>query len=209
MTSIRKDMLIRSASFVKSSETLKQCPEAGLPEFGFIGRSNVGKSSLINMITGWSRLARISSEPGKTRTINHYLINSGWYLVDLPGYGYARVPIKLRDKWQKNTRGYITRRETLICLFVLIDSRLKPQRSDLEFMEFLGRSGIPFARVFTKSDKLSRPALRKSIQQYDAAMLRIWENLPSTFISSTVKRTGREEILSFIEETINNLKKDS
>ncbi len=131
MTSISKDMLIRSASFVKSSETLEQCPETDLPEFGFIGRSNVGKSSLINMITGWSRLARTSSEPGKTRTINHYLINSEWHLVDLPGYGYARVPIKLREKWQKNTWDYITRRETLMCLFVLIDSRHEPQQSDL------------------------------------------------------------------------------
>lgn len=209
MTSISKDMLIRSASFVKSSETLEQCPETDLPEFGFIGRSNVGKSSLINMITGWSRLARTSSEPGKTRTINHYLINSEWYLVDLPGYGYARVPIKLREKWQKNTWDYITRRETLMCLFVLIDSRHEPQQSDLEFMELLGRNRIPFARVFTKSDKLSRPALIKSIQQYDSTMLGIWEALPVTFISSTVKRTGREEILSFIEETINNLKKNS
>lgn len=202
-------MLIRSASFVKSSVTLKQCPDSVLPEFGFIGRSNVGKSSLINMLTGWSRLARISAEPGKTRTINHYLINSSWYLVDLPGYGYARVPAKMREKWLKTSRDYITRRETLICLFVLIDSRLEPQRSDLEFMEFLGRNGIPFARVFTKSDKLSGSALRKSIQKYDDEMQKIWETLPSTFISSTVKKTGREAILDFIEESINNLQKGS
>jgi GTP-binding protein len=202
-------MLIRSASFVKSSATLKQCPDSGLPEFGFIGRSNVGKSSLINMLTGWSRLARISAEPGKTRTINHYLINSSWHLVDLPGYGYARVPVKMREKWLKTSRDYITMRETLICLFVLIDSRLEPQRSDLEFMEFLGRKGIPFARVFTKSDKLSGSALKKSVQRYDGEMLKIWETLPPTFISSTIKRTGREAILNFIEESINNLQKGS
>ncbi|HOU01912.1 MAG TPA: ribosome biogenesis GTP-binding protein YihA/YsxC [Bacteroidales bacterium] len=202
-------MLIRSASFVKSSATLKQCPDSGLPEFGFIGRSNVGKSSLINMLTGWSRLARISAEPGKTRTINHYLINSSWHLVDLPGYGYARVPVKMREKWLKTSRDYITKRETLICLFVLIDSRLEPQRSDLEFMEFLGMNGIPFARVFTKSDKLSGSALRKSVQRYDSEMLKIWETLPPTFISSTIKRTGREAILNFIEESINNLQKGS
>jgi GTP-binding protein len=198
-------MLIHSASFIKSSGTLSQCPDSGLPEFGFIGRSNVGKSSLINMLTGWSRLARISAEPGKTRTINHYLINSGWYLVDLPGYGYARVPLKMREKWLKTSRDYITKRETLICLFVLLDSRLEPQKSDLEFMEFLGRKGIPFARVFTKSDKLSASALKKSIQRYDSEMMNIWETLPPTFISSTVKRTGREAILNFIEESINNL----
>lgn len=202
-------MLIRSASFVKSSATLKQCPDSGLPEFGFIGRSNVGKSSLINMLTGWSRLARISAEPGKTRTINHYLINSSWHLVDLPGYGYARVPVKMREKWLKTSRDYITKRETLICLFVLIDSRLEPQRSDLEFMEFLGRKGIAFARVFTKSDKLSGLTLRKSVQRYDHEMLKIWETLPPTFISSTIKRTGREAILNFIEESINNLQKGS
>ncbi|MBN2862960.1 MAG: YihA family ribosome biogenesis GTP-binding protein [Bacteroidales bacterium] len=200
-------MLIRSASFVKSSITLNQCPETSLPEFGFIGRSNVGKSSLINLLTGWSGLAKISGEPGKTRTINHFLINDNWYLVDLPGYGYARVPVKLREKWVKDVKDYILNRKNLLCLFVLIDSRHPPQRSDLDFMEFLGVNAIPFARVFTKSDKISGSFLRKSIQQYDYEMLKIWEIVPLTFITSTIKRKGREEILNFIEETINNLSK--
>lgn len=200
-------MIIRSATFEKSSSTLQQCPPARLPEFGFIGRSNVGKSSLINMLTGWSKLARISGEPGKTRTINHYLINENWFLVDLPGYGYAKVPLKLRESWSGNVRNYILKRETLLCLFVLIDSRHKPQRSDLDFMEFLGINRVPFARVFTKSDKISRSALDKTVKDYDRIMLNVWESLPQTFISSTVKRTGREEILEFIEESINNFSK--
>jgi len=198
-------MLIRSASFVKSSVTPEQCPVSSFPEFGFIGRSNVGKSSLINMLTGWSKLAKISGEPGKTRTINHFLINANWYLVDLPGYGYAKVPVKLREKWMENVRDYILTRETLQCLFVLIDSRHQPQKSDLDFMEFLGINNIPFVRIFTKSDKISKSALKKSKHIYDNEMLKIWETIPVTFISSTINKTGREEILSFIEETINNL----
>jgi GTP-binding protein len=198
-------MIIRSATFIKSSPSLKDCPDTSLPEFGFIGRSNVGKSSLINMITGWSRLAKISGEPGKTRTINHFLINETWYLVDLPGYGYARVPVKLREKWVNATREYIFKRDNLICLFVLLDSRHKPQRSDIEFMEFLGVKQVPFARVFTKSDKLNREALKKAISFYDNEMLKVWESLPATFISSTVNKTGRDEILGFIEESFNNL----
>ncbi len=201
-------MIIRSASYIKSSAALKQCPAPDRPEFGFIGRSNVGKSSLINMLTGWSKLAKISGQPGKTRTINHFLINGNWYLVDLPGYGYARVPVKLRDKWMEASREYILKRENLVSLFVLLDSRLKPQKPDIDFMEFLGRKQIPFARIFTKADKLSRSALRKSIQQYDDEMLINWETLPETFIASAVKKTGREEILDFIEESFNKLSID-
>ena len=157
-------MIIHSASFVKSSPSLKECPPSTNPEFGFIGRSNVGKSSLINMLTGWSKLAKISGHPGKTRTINHFIINENWYLVDLPGYGYAKVPVKQREKWVKETENYILKRENLVCLFVLLDSRHKPQPSDLYFMEFLGINQIPFARVFTKSDKLTRNDLEKSIK---------------------------------------------
>lgn len=198
-------MIIHSASFVKSSPTLKLCPESGDPEFAFIGRSNVGKSSLVNMLTGWTKLAKISGEPGKTRTINHFLINEKWFLVDLPGYGYAKVPASVREKWVTASREYILGRENLICLFVLLDSRLKPQRSDLEFMEFLGINGIPFARVFTKSDKLTRTALPKSIEMHDNEMLKKWESLPATFITSSVKKRGREEILDFIEESMNKL----
>jgi GTP-binding protein len=196
-------MIIHSASFIRSSTSLKQCPDPGKPEFGFIGRSNVGKSSLINLLTGNSRLAKISGNPGKTRTINHFLINGSWYLVDLPGYGYARVPIKMREKWIKGVEEYILKRESLACLFVLLDSRHKPQESDMSFMELLGKNEIPFARVFTKSDKLSDRVLYKSIHIYDNEMLKIWESLPITFIASTVKKKGKEEILGFIEETIN------
>ena len=197
-------MIIHSASFVKSSTSLKQCPSPEKPEFGFIGRSNVGKSSLINLITGWSKLAKTSVNPGKTRTINHFLINNKWYLVDLPGYGYAKVPIKTREAWIKHVEEYILKRVNLVCLFVLLDSRHKPQKSDTAFMEFLGRNRVPFARVFTKSDKLSDASVEQSINQYNKVMLEIWESLPATFISSTLNGTGREEILNFIEQTINN-----
>jgi GTP-binding protein len=198
-------MIIHSASFVKSSPSLKECPNPTKPEFGFIGRSNVGKSSLINMLTGWSKLAKTSVQPGKTRTINHFFINESWYLVDLPGYGYAKVPVKLREKWVKATENYILKRENLVSLFVLLDSRHKPQRSDLEFMEFLGNNQIPFTRVFTKSDKLKKSALSDSIIQYNSEMLEKWESLPVSFISSTITGEGRDEILNYIEDSINNL----
>jgi GTP-binding protein len=198
-------MIIHSATFVKSSATLKQCPASALPEFGFIGRSNVGKSSLINMLTGWSRLAKISVNPGKTRTINHFLINGKWHLVDLPGYGYAKVPIKLREEWQHNTREYIMKRDNLVCLFVLLDSRLKPQRFDISFMEYLGINQVPFVRVFTKSDKTGADALKDSVDLYNAEMLKKWESLPVTFITSSKNKEGRDEILGFIQENLNKL----
>ena len=197
-------MIIHSAIFVKSSPSLKECPSTTKPEFGFIGRSNVGKSSLINMLTGWSKLAKTSVQPGKTRTINHFHINENWYLVDLPGYGYAKVPVSLRENWVRATENYILKRENLVSLFVLLDSRLKPQRSDLEFMEFLGNNQIPFARVFTKSDKLTRNALSNSISQYNSVMLEKWESLPVSFITSAINGEGRDEILNYIEDSINN-----
>lgn len=197
-------MIIHSASFIKSSPSIKECPESTKPEFGFIGRSNVGKSSLINMLTGWSKLAKTSVQPGKTRTINHFFVNEKWYLVDLPGYGYAKVPVKLREKWVRATEEYILKRENLVSLFVLLDTRHKPQRSDLEFMEFLGLNGIAFTRVFTKSDKLTVTALENSVNQYNSEMLKNWESLPVSFITSAVKGNGREEILKYIEETMNN-----
>jgi GTP-binding protein len=156
------------------------------------------------MLTGWSKLAKTSVQPGKTRTINHFYINENWYLVDLPGYGYAKVPIKLREVWVKATRNYILKRENLVSLFVLLDARLKPQHSDLEFMEFLGMNQIPFAMVFTKSDKLTKASLAESMNQYSSEMLENWESLPVTFISSAVKGVGRDEILAYIEESINN-----
>lgn len=198
-------MIIRSAKFVKSSTTLSQCPKSSEPEFAFIGRSNVGKSSLINMLTGWTKLAKISGEPGKTRTINHFLINGKWFIVDLPGYGYARVPVTIREKWIRSAREYILGRDNLVCLFVLLDSRLKPQKSDLDFMEFLGINGIPFARVFTKTDKLSNSDLQKSIMRYDSEMLEKWESLPASFITSSVTKSGRGGLLDYIEESINKL----
>jgi len=202
-------MIIHSASFIKSSPSLKECPAPVKPEFGFIGRSNVGKSSLINLLTGWSKLAKTSVQPGKTRTINHFVVNESWYLVDLPGYGYAKVPIKLREKWVRAVEEYILRRENLVLLFVLLDSRLKPQKSDLEFMEFLGRNQIPFSRVFTKTDKLNKTVLEKSIQIFNTEMLNNWESVPTTFISSAVNGTGRDEILNYIEESINNFSNDA
>ncbi len=197
-------MIIHSASFIGSSTSIEQCPEPVKPEFAFIGRSNVGKSSLINMLTGFTRLAKISGNPGKTRTINHFLINEDWFLVDLPGYGYAKVSSGMREKWLKSAELYILKRETLACLFVLLDSRHEPQKSDLAFMEFLGTNEVPFVRVFTKTDKISGNALEKTIHAHNKALLKVWETLPQAFISSSAKRSGREEILAFIEETIKN-----
>jgi GTP-binding protein len=196
-------MIIHSASFIKSSPTIKECPPSSKPEFGFIGRSNVGKSSLINMLTGRKKLALTSGQPGKTRAINHFLINDNWYLVDLPGYGYAKVPVKMRDRWVRSTNEYILKRDNLVSLFVLIDTRHKPQKSDIEFMEFLGINRVAFSRVFTKSDKLSATVLRKSIELYDSIMLDNWESLPPSFITSAITGKGRDDILSYIEESIN------
>lgn len=198
-------MIIKSANFTKSSTTLAQCPVSKIPEFGFIGRSNVGKSSLINMLAERKGLAKTSSEPGKTRLINHFLINDQWFLVDLPGYGYAKVAATLREKWTRATREYILKRENLISLFVLLDPRVKPMKADIEFMEFLGLNAIPFARVFTKSDKMSSVQVSRSIELYDTEMLKSWESLPVTFITSSVSKLGRTELLDYIEETINKL----
>jgi len=197
-------MIIHSASFIKSCPSLAELPKSSFPEFAFIGRSNVGKSSLINMITGRKGLAKTSGEPGKTKTINYFLINSNWHLVDLPGYGYAKTSQKQREKWIKTTTDYILKTDNLVCLFVLIDSRIEPQDSDLRFMEFLGQNNIPFARVFTKSDKISANAVSKSIEACNKIMLETWESLPPTFIASAKTGKGKEEILSFVEKSINN-----
>jgi GTP-binding protein len=199
-------MIIRSAEFVKSSAALNQCPEPSKPEFAFIGRSNVGKSSLINMVTGWSKLAKTSGQPGKTRTINHFIINDEWYLADLPGYGYAKVPSKMRDNWVRAVKNYIVKRENLVVLFVLLDCRIKPQEIDLQFMEMVGLSRIPFARVFTKTDKLKKAEIENSVRNYNKVMLEKWEEMPVTFITSALNGSGREEILNFIEQSINNYK---
>lgn len=198
-------MIIRTASFSKSSTSLAQCPAGGKPEFGFTGRSNVGKSSLINMIAGRKMLAKTSGNPGKTRTINHFLINENWYLVDLPGYGYAKSSARMRKEWQASVNDYILKRENLVCVFVLLDSRLTPQKSDLSFMEFLGVNQVPFVRIYTKCDKVPEHSLQKALSYYDDVMSDKWESLPTAFITSAVSQRGRDEILDFIEDCINNL----
>jgi GTP-binding protein len=195
-------MIIRSASFVTSSAKISQLPPPLLPEYAFIGRSNVGKSSLINMLVSRKGLAKTSGSPGKTQTINHFIVNESWYIVDLPGYGYARVSQKMREQWNRLFTSYVTTRENLILLFVLIDARHKPQESDLAFMEKLALNGVPFARVFTKTDKLSEAEAGKNRALYDNVMLRTWETLPPTFITSASRGTGRDELLEYIDETM-------
>lgn len=194
-------MLIKSAEFVISATDLKKCPKPNFPEYAFVGRSNVGKSSLINTLTGRRKLAKISGAPGKTQLINHFLINKKWYLTDLPGYGYAKASKKDKAKWKKMTENYILNRINLLCLFVLIDSRLEPQKPDMEFMGWLGKNQIPFAMVFTKTDKLSKNELDKQFATYKEHMLKTWEELPQNFLSSAKTGFGKNEILDFIEET--------
>ncbi len=193
-------MKIHSAKFVISNTDVRQCPNDPYPEYAFIGRSNVGKSSLINMLTGHKSLAKTSGKPGKTQLINHFLINENWYLVDLPGYGYAKVSKDKRKSFQKFIRDYFNKRMQLACSFVLIDARHEPQKIDLEFMEFLGENGIPFCIVFTKADKLSRTALEKNLAYYEKVMLERWEEMPTSFVTSSPNSSGKEEILSFIEK---------
>lgn len=195
-------MEIASAEFVISNTDVKKCPAGIFPEYAFIGRSNVGKSSLINMLTARKGLAMTSSTPGKTMLINHFLINNSWYLVDLPGYGYARRGQKGQEQIQKVIEDYILEREQMTNLFVLLDSRLEPQKIDLEFMEWLGENGIPFSIVFTKTDKLKGGRVRSNINAYLQELRKQWEELPPCFISSSENRSGRTEILDYIE-TIN------
>ena len=192
-------MVITSAEFIISNSRVEKCPTTGLPEYAFIGRSNVGKSSLINMLTGRKGLAMTSQKPGKTQLINHFLINRDWYLVDLPGYGYARLSRDGRDGLRRMIEDYILERTELVCLFVLLDSRLEPQRIDLEFIEWLGEGGIPFALVFTKADKLSRGKLAANIAAYKERLLQQWEELPPLFITSAEARLGRDELLSYTD----------
>ncbi len=193
-------MDITSAEFVISNTKIDKCPKEGFPEYAFIGRSNVGKSSLINMLTKKPKLAMTSSTPGKTLLINHFLINKEWYLVDLPGYGYAARGKKAVDKIQKIIEDYILMREEMTCLFVLIDIRLEPQQIDLEFMEWLGENGVPFAIIFTKADKLTISKVKSNVNSYLRKLSEQWEELPKYFISSSEKKTGRNEILNYIDE---------
>ena len=199
-----KKMEITSAEFVISNTDVKKCPAGIFPEYAFIGRSNVGKSSLINMLTSRKGLAMTSSTPGKTMLINHFLINKNWYLVDLPGYGYARRGQKGKDQIRTIIEDYILEREQMTNLFVLIDSRLEPQKIDLEFMEWLGENGIPFSIIFTKADKLKGGRLKMNINAYLRELSKQWEELPPHFVSSSEDRMGRMEILNYIE----NINKD-
>ena len=196
--------MIQSASFVISSPDVMQCPQSTIPEYAFIGRSNVGKSSLINMLTHNPKLAKTSQKPGKTLLINHFLINVGtdqhWHLVDLPGYGFAQAGKKQRAKLKTMIERYCLLREALVSLFVLIDCRHEPQQIDLEFMEWLGEQEIPFAIVFTKADKLTKSKLTMNVNSYKEKLLDVWEELPPIFITSAEKGTGEQELISYIEQ---------
>jgi len=192
-------MEIASATFVISSPSLSACPESQLPEYAFIGRSNVGKSTLINMLTNVKELAKTSVKPGKTLLINHFLINQQWHLVDLPGYGYAKVSQQSRERIHLMITDYVLKRPQMACLFVLIDSRHEPHAIDLDFIQFLGENQVPFALVFTKTDKISHHTLDINLTAYKKALSEQWEEMPPQFITSSVKRSGRKELLDYIE----------
>lgn len=195
-------MEIKKAEYTISSAKLSQCPKDGRPEFAFIGRSNVGKSSLINMLTNRKGLAKTSATPGKTLLINHFNINDQWYIVDLPGYGFAKRSKKVLDEINNMISSYILHREELLNVFLLIDIRHDPQKIDLEFMEWLGTNGIPFSIVFTKADKLGPVKARMNVEKYLKSLLDTWEELPPHFITSSEKKTGRDELLTYIEEIL-------
>ncbi|PKR79708.1 YihA family ribosome biogenesis GTP-binding protein [Brumimicrobium salinarum] len=193
-------MIIRSASFVISNTEVNKCPHPDMPEYAFIGRSNVGKSSLINMLTNHKKLAKTSGKPGKTQLINHFLINEAWYLVDLPGYGYAKTSKSNRKKWSAFIDEYLLTRKNLMNTFILLDSRLAPQKIDLDFMMWCAENQIPFSMIFTKTDKLSKVATQKNIAAYKREMLKYWEEMPTYFITSSVEGTGRDQVLKYIDE---------
>jgi len=199
-------MKIKSAEFVLSNSDISKCPKDKLPEYAFIGRSNVGKSSLINMLMQRKSLAKTSGRPGKTQLINHFLINKNWFLVDLPGYGYAKVSKSSKRVFQKFITNYFSKREQLVLAFVLIDSRHEPQKVDLEFIQWMGENGIPFSIIFTKADKLKPKALERNIETYTQKMLETWEEMPKFFITSSSNSTGREELLRYIGEVNEQVK---
>jgi GTP-binding protein len=192
-------MEINQSKFVISNSKVEDCPNSSLPEYAFIGRSNVGKSSLINMLTGRKSLAKVSGKPGKTRLINHFLINDNWHLVDLPGYGYAKVSKKEKKVFQKFITDYFKKRKQLVNAFVLVDSRHEPQKIDLEFMVWLGENAIPFSIIFTKTDKLKPKVLEQNLVHYKSVLMEYWQELMPIFISSSVNKTGREDILLYID----------
>ncbi|MBJ7880771.1 ribosome biogenesis GTP-binding protein YihA/YsxC [Gelidibacter salicanalis] len=193
--------MIKTAEFIMSNSEVNKCPKDTLPEYAFIGRSNVGKSSLINMLTNHKNLAKTSGRPGKTQLINHFLINKNWFLVDLPGYGYARVSKSSKKKFQQFITDFFEKRQQLVAAFVLIDLRHEPQKIDLEFMEYMGESGIPFSIVFTKADKLKPKAIERNAVAYMQELLKTWEETPNYFITSSTSAVGRDEVLQFIDET--------
>lgn len=193
-------MKITKAEFKGSSPRADMCPKTNIPEYAFIGRSNVGKSSLINMLTGYSKLAMTSSTPGKTMLINHFLINDKWYLVDLPGYGYAQRGKKSMENLKRLIAQYVLEREQLTCLFLLIDIRLEPQKKDIEFLNFIGENGVPFAIVFTKADKLKKQQIQTAVNKYVEFLKESWEELPPYFITSSESRLGRDEVLDYIDD---------
>ncbi|MBT8295287.1 MAG: ribosome biogenesis GTP-binding protein YihA/YsxC [Gramella sp.] len=199
-------MKIKTAEFVVSNSKVDQCPNSTLPEYAFIGRSNVGKSSLINMLTGRKSLAKTSAKPGKTQLINHFLINKNWHLVDLPGYGYAQVSKSTKRVFQKFITAYFEKREQMICAFVLIDSRHKPQPIDMEFMKWMGEHNIPFCIIFTKADKLKDKELDKNIENYKSEMLETWVEMPEYFITSASAGLGKDEVLDYIDSINDQLK---
>ena len=201
-------MKISSAEFIMSNSNVKNAPKDRIPEYAFIGRSNVGKSSLINMLMERKDLAKISGKPGKTQLINHFKINNSWFLVDLPGYGYAQVSKKKRVIFQYFIENYFKEREQLVCTFVLVDSRHEPQKIDLDFMRFLGENDIPFCIVFTKADKLGSSKLNKQITSYKKQLLKYWESLPTSFITSSKIKLGRKEFLAFIDQVNQDFKID-
>lgn len=199
-------MKIKSAEYKSSSPRADMCPKTNLPEYAFIGRSNVGKSSLINMLTGHSKLAMTSSTPGKTMLINHFLINDSWYLVDLPGYGYAQRGKREMDKLKNLIEHYVLDREQLTCLFVLIDIRLEPQKKDIDFLNFIGENGVPFAIIFTKADKLKKQQINPTVEKYVKFLEESWEELPPYFITSSENRLGKEDVLDYIESINKEMK---
>ena len=199
-------MEIKQAAFVVSNTQVAKCPTHKLPEYDFIGRSKVGKSSLINMLTNHKGLAKTSSKPGKTQLINHFLINKEWYLVDLPGYGYAKVSKQSKKTFQQFITDYFKKRRELVCAFVLVDIRHEPQKIDLEFMQWLGENAIPFAIVFTKADKLTEKQIQEHVASYSEILLQQWEEMPPYFITSSENRLGKEDLLSYIETINQSLK---